>query len=166
MPEEKDIQGSQDPIVTERTARGKILGIEGGKDGIVALDRDVRDLDKRIGALRRKHASQLVAIENMKASSFLGTAKVFFGGAQAGLEATENELKILTDKIRERSAKVYSGIISVDNTVDQFVRGDRQYKAAEVMQLSLQKAKLMAGMYQKAVQNAQVRVEGALNAGS
>lgn len=164
--DKKDVQGASEPVMTERTARGKILVIEGGKDGIVALDREVRELDRRADELRRKRASQKVAIENMKASGFLGTARVFLGGAQAGLEDTEEKLGVLTDQIREKSATVYRGIVSIDNIVDQFVLTDRQYRAAEIIQLSLQKANMMTGLYLKAVLNAQIKIEGALTDGA
>lgn len=154
------------PIMTEKVARAKILSIEGGKDGIVALDREVRDLDREASRLMRKRNEQRVAIENMKSSGFFGTAKVFLGGAQAGLEATEAALSPLIEQIHQKSPKVYRGITDVENIVDRFMDTDRHYKMADVVQVALQKVNMMAKLYSKAIHNAQIKIEGALNAGT
>lgn len=158
--------GGKEPVMTEKIARGRILLIEGGKDGIVALDKVVRDLDGRVNNLREERSKKQVVIENMKASGFFGAAKAFLGGAMAGLQEIEAELEPLIQQIQTKSAKTYRGIVEVENIVDRFMNDDKQYKIAEVMQQALQKVRMMASLCRNAVHSAQVKVEGALTAGS
>jgi len=156
---------TKESFMTQNDARGRILLIESGKDGIVAVDHEVRELERRADSLRRKADLEKVAIENMRASGILGSMKVFLGGAQAGLDVINSELESLIAKIHEKSAKVYRGIIDIDNIVDRYISGDRHCKMEEVVQISLGKVAMMASLYLKAVQNAQLKIEGALNAG-
>ncbi len=148
----------QKPVKLDRSATGRIRLVVDGEDGhsgIGTLARRVQILDEETEKLRIQRDNERQVVEGMRARSgdFIGSLQALFTRAIAKLQTTEENLVLREAEMSQQSRAVYEGIGAIEEIIDEYAKGEKQYLAAEQIQKILQKMKMLAGICETVLQS-------------
>lgn len=148
----------QKPVKIDRSIIGRIriiLDGEDGRNGISALARRVYTLDEGAEKLRAQRDKEQQIVDGMRTRSgaFIGSLQAIFTRALAKLQTTEEDLALREAEIGRQSSVVCNGIGAIEEIIDGWVKGEKQYQAAEQIQKILEKMKVFAGICETVLQS-------------
>lgn len=118
-----------------------------GKDGIQAKARRISDLDEAIARAKRAISGLEMEIAEKKKGmlgELIGPVKAFIEGKLGELSRAQEGLERLQSERRVKSAEVLNEIASIENSVDDYARSQKEYQSAGTLQRLLKKMAIVA----------------------